>query len=242
MTEENIHEGHCPKCREYRKAEVVAHYKHSDSIEEHGVDFVTYHRILKCRGCETVYYQKAVSCSENISARVNPVTGEWEDYQYEDITHYPEPIKRERPKWAEWLEIENPQLSNLNLGDVYGALNCGLHVPAAIAARTTFDVASAALDIDPAITFEEKLDALAENGHIGPKDKQFLDVLTKAGNAAAHRGWRPTGTQLDTIISILENFLQSTFVLSTKADALKADIPKKPKRQKKSKAGTGSTS
>jgi hypothetical protein len=62
-----------------------------------------------------------------------------------------------------------------------------------------------------------------------------LSILTDAGSAAAHRGWRPKPHELDTMILIVESFLHRTFVIGDAAKQLKASIPAKPKRRPKSK-------
>ena len=58
--------GHCPNCGPDRLADVVAHhqsqYEYEGEIE---------YRILRCRGCEAVYFQRD---SEDIV--VDPKTGE----------------------------------------------------------------------------------------------------------------------------------------------------------------------
>jgi hypothetical protein len=116
-------------------------------------------------------------------------------------------------------------------GDIYGALTADLRVPAAIAARTVFDRASELLGVDPAISFSEKLDELAVRGKISIDEKEALSILTDAGSAAAHRGWRPKPHELDTMILIIESLLHRTFVIGDAAKQLKASIPVKLKRQ-----------
>lgn len=231
MTEESRRKGHCPKCGPDRHSDIVAEYRDKFDIEDTCIWGVTDYRILRCRGCDSVYYQCCEVFSENKDYRWNPETGKDEQYYPEKITNWPVPTKRDAPGWTGRLQFTYDRLSDL-LDDVYGCLNADLPIPAAIAARTTFDAASELLEIDPAISFAEKLDALQAQGHIGGGERQALEVLTDAGGAAAHRGWKPKPAQLDTVVSILEAFLHRTFVLTAEAAALKADIPPKPPRKK----------
>jgi hypothetical protein len=83
------------------------------------------------------------------------------------------------------------------LTSVYTALDNDLRVLAAIGLRTAFDRASELLSVDPEKTFADKLSQLMANGDIGSTEKESLDVLTDAGGAAAHRGWKPNPKQLD---------------------------------------------
>jgi hypothetical protein len=106
-------------------------------------------------------------------------------------------------------------------------------VLSAMGARTIFDRASELLRIDSALTFKEKLDQLQNKGHISASERAQLDILTHAGSAAAHRGWKPTADQLNTVMSIVETFVHRKFVLESEAKRLKAQIPRRKKRRKK---------
>ena len=107
-------------------------------------------------------------------------------------------------------------------------------VPAAVAARTDFDAASEQLGINPSTTFKGKLDELTKLGRIGPDERKTLDVLVDAGGAAVHRGWEPNFEQLDTILSILEDFLHRALVLNKKANVLRKEVPAKKRAKKRS--------
>lgn len=231
-----IVKGHCPDCGPDRFADVVGHHVNRFDDDEAGIWGQTDYRILQCRGCGRAYFQIDEVFSEDIDHVQDPHTGEWEQYIPHKISYWPSPSKRERPDWAFELDVTDSELGTL-FGDIYGALNADLRVPAAIAARTVFDRASELLGIDPAITFAEKLDELADAGKISTDEKGTLEVLTDAGSAAAHRGWRPKPRELETMISIIEAFLHRTFVLGEAARELRAKIPPKARRKtKKAKA------
>ena len=84
----------------------------------------------------------------------------------------------------------------------------------------------------PSATFKRKLDELTTLGRIGKDERTTLDALVEAGSAAVHRGWEPNRDQLDTILSILEEFLHRAFVLSHKADGLRRHVPAKKQARK----------
>ena len=73
---------------------------------------------------------------------------------------------------------------------------------------------------------------ISVDGHIGSTEKASLDVLTDAGSAAAHRGWKPMLKQLDTLSSIIEQFVYRTFVLNLEAKSVKMSIPSRKRRKK----------
>ena len=79
------------------------------------------------------------------------------------------------------------------LSEMYTAYDNRSYILTAVGLRTALDRGTEVLGIDPAITFAEKLDALKDGGWIGDTERDILEVVTDAGNAAAHRGWRRTG-------------------------------------------------
>lgn len=179
-----------------------------------------------------MYFQEIYVFSEDYDYDDGP-SGEPEMRYNERITYYPSPAKRERPDWL-LMDVE-PGLQQL-LIETYSALDVDARVLAATGARTVFDRASELLKIDPAISFKEKLDLLQQHGHIGHSERTHLDLLTDAGGAAAHRGWKPTTAQMNTIMSIVESFIHRSFVLDAEVKKLKKQIPRKQKRKKKKHA------
>lgn len=107
---------------------------------------------------------------------------------------------------------------------MYDALNNDLTVLATIGMRTIFECASELLGVVE-FTFDAKLDKLKELGKLGSNEREMLNVLTEAGNAAVHRGWKPNSEQLETMANIVEAFLHRNFVLEEAAKLLKAKIP-----------------
>lgn len=59
----------------------------------------------------------------------------------------------------------------------------------------TFELAGA----DPNHGFAQKLTALEEQTVIAANEKELLLIMTDAGSAAAHRGWKPEPEDLDSI-------------------------------------------
>jgi hypothetical protein len=70
-------------------------------------------------------------------------------------------------------------------------------------------------------------------GHISASERASLDILTNAGAAAAHRGWKPTPPRLDLLMSIVETFIHRKFILELEAKRLKAKNTAAKKRRKK---------
>ena len=219
--------GNCKNCGEDRWATVVGHCsKVEEDDQGYGIWEKTDYRILKYPGCDEVYFQTDLIFSEDYE----PSDGSYTH----TIEHWP-PInnaRRERPKWLDKLVLIDKDLHSL-CSDVYKGLDNEIDVLAAIGVRTVFDRASELLGVNPAKGFAEKLSDLLAAGKIGADEKAILDILTDAGSAAAHRGWRPSREQIDTMMSIIEGFLYRTFLLEKEAKKLGKKIPKRQKRTRK---------
>jgi len=106
------------------------------------------------------------------------------------------------------------------LNEVYSGLDNDLAILSATGMRTAFDRATELLDIDPAKTFQQKLEDLFAAGMVGAAEKNTLAVLADAGGAAAHRGWKPDPRQLATMMDIVEAFCHRNFILVSQVDKL----------------------
>jgi hypothetical protein len=140
--------GHCPDCGPDRLADVVAHHQSRMADDEAEVWGRIEYRILRCRGCETVYFQRDEIFSEDVDYKVDPHTGEQEGYLPHKITYWPAPSKRKQPDWSSELFAVDSDLDSL-FDDIYVALNNDLRVLSAIGIRTAFDRASELLRVDP---------------------------------------------------------------------------------------------
>ena len=146
-----------------------------------------------------------------------------------ETVYWPAPVSRQRPNWLHRIQKSERDLGEL-LEELYAALDNDLRVLAAVAVRTVFDRASALLQVDPAMGFDEKLKSLQTAGKISRDEERILRVLVDAGSAAAHQGWRPKADELNTMVEVVESFLHRSFVLGDGITKLKASVPPRPKR------------
>jgi hypothetical protein len=230
--ESTVEKGLCPRCGPNRRADVMA------SHEEHWEDDSSLvwasdtYNILRCRGCGSVYVQHQHVFSEDWDIESNPATGDDEMIYVPKVTYWPAPARRERPDWLE--KLDDSTLRNL-LDEVYGALDADHRVLAVIGARTALDRAMVLKGATEAFGFASKLDELKVAGVISQHEKDILVVLTDAGSAAAHRGWRPETKTLSTIMDGTEAFIHRALVMSGAVAAIKEQVPGRPKRATKSK-------
>ncbi|WP_155710343.1 DUF4145 domain-containing protein [Burkholderia stagnalis] len=226
---ENIIKGHCPECGAGKNADIVAAYEHKWQDDEHPIWGQIDYRILKCRGCDNIYVQRAEVFSENMHHYYDAAGEPQEEYIVE-YSYWPSPLKRARPSWFDELFAIDISLHSI-LTEVYAGLDGDLAVLSATGMRTAFDRATELLGIDPAKTFQQKLDDLFAAGKVGAAEKDTLAVLADAGGAAAHRGWKPQPKQLATMMDIVEAFCHRNFILDSQVGKLKPQIPPKQKRR-----------
>jgi hypothetical protein len=221
---------HCPTCDGERNCAVHGTVKKNwdyvDEFNGFSMEGGTHHSLMECNGCETVFYHASKWNSESW----HPVTDE---HLTETVT-YPKPASKTKPEWLEILFNSDPTLHSI-LTQMYVALDNESNILAAIGLRTALDRATECLGIDPAETFENKLNELHRKGWIGESERDVLFVVTDAGNAAAHRGWNPDNSQALQLVRSLEAFLLRAFIVGNDALQIKEKLPEKPKRHRASK-------
>ncbi|MGU3777530.1 DUF4145 domain-containing protein [Burkholderia metallica] len=223
--------GQCPNCGDERNCEVHGRVKKQWEWSDrygHSVDGVMEHLLLECKGCETIFYELVECNSEDVDHWYDHNGDEQSEY-VKHRTTYPKPTSRIKPAWLEAVTNSDPTLHAI-LEEMYLACDNGTFILTAIGLRTALDRAMEVLGIEQALTFAEKLKKLRDGGWIGETEYLILEVVTDAGNAAAHRGWQPDEQQVFQLVQAMEVFLQRAFIVGKQALSIKEKIPPKPKR------------
>lgn len=213
----NVIKAHCNGCLQETKQFVVAERVNSgsesadqsDPFCQYGVSWHTTYRMLECCGCEYISLQRRFFFSE---------------YDEIEEEYYPPQISRPLPKWhaelpTEWCEL---------LIEVYQALHADSRRLALMGARTLVDLYLNE-QLGDTGGFAQKLKELEAGGLISKPNKFVLDVALDVGHAAAHRGHNAKVNEVNQVIDIVENLLQS-HVLAIAADNLKSKTPPRVKR------------
>ena len=222
---------HCPECDGERVCLVHGVTKTSWDWSDNSGNSMnggSDHSLLQCRGCETVFYEISAWDSEAVELDYDYDGRTVGEYTRTKIT-YPKPASKAQPPWMASMTKHDAQLGNI-LTQIYVALDSECFLLSAVGLRTALDRATELLGIDPAKTFEEKLEELRTAGWVGDTEQEILSVITNAGNAAAHRGWQPDASQMREMVAAMEVFLQKAFIVEKKALKVKDSIPPKPKR------------
>jgi len=162
-------------------------------------------QLLECCGCKHVTVERTRCFSE------------WDG---PEVAYFPSPMVRRAPKWIDDLPVGVAEV----LGEVYTAINSNNRRLATMGARCLIDLV--ALDtVGDAGSFAQKLTALAEEGLIASKNREHLEAALNVGNAASHRGHNPTTDGLNSVMDIIENFLQATYIFGSVAEELNKATP-----------------
>lgn len=218
----------CPTCRREQNCDLIGQtykpWSYRDN-QGNGCDGGITHSLLECRGCNTVFYEKS-SWNDNDLDHWYDDEGRIQTEAVQTKETFPRPPSRPMPEWFERLEFEDGQFGKI-LAEAYKAFDENCLILTSIGLRTALDRGTEKLGIDTALPFYEKLKSLRDGGWIGDTEHDLLDVLTNAGNAAAHRGWSPTDEEVGHLLDVLENFIQRTFINGKRALALRENIPAK---------------
>ena len=216
----------CPECeKETRVDTLFEKYQRWDAPDIQGKEE---YYVFQCRGCETIFFAKASSNSEDYFLYYDHTTGK-EEIEYNEVkTLWPSVPKTPTPSWAGFNLSSSDQVLFDLLHSIYKAMNNEMPILAAIGMRTAFDRVSLFLDVESHFSFAEKLEAMRKGGHISGVQKGILEVLINAGNAAAHAGWSPKPQQLKTMLEILEALIRDQFILKAEVAELAKKVPKKP--------------
>jgi hypothetical protein len=205
---------HCNDCgRDTRNVVLFEHIQRGSQTvdEERGfeVSWRTRWTMFECLGCEAVRLRRAYWFSE--------------DFNEERMEFFPPPVSRDMPDWSGRLGAEERDL----LKEVYVALHADSRRLAMMGVRTLVDIVmNREGDLG---SFGAGLNALVTRGLIGTRQRDVLRAALDVGDAAAHRGHRPSRDDVNTVIDIVEHLLMAE-LLGPAADELRTRTPARPAR------------
>lgn len=149
--------------------------------------------VSKCRGCEKINFKHIVRNSPNRETDI--------------VFYFPRKPIRQVPDWVVKLPMKYIEI----LQEVYVSINEHLFILSLTGIRTLLDI-YIVNKIGDAGTFKQKLAKLVADGVITSTKSSVLETAIDAGNASAHRGYKPDRETLFQILDIVENLLQSEIV------------------------------
>ncbi|HXG57830.1 MAG TPA: DUF4145 domain-containing protein [Thermoanaerobaculia bacterium] len=197
---------HCHRCGNTTKHESLAVRKVDENVGEGITSFSwrnTY-EVLECCGCGALCL-----CVTYLDLD-----------DREEVHYFPAPISRPLPHWRWQVPDELREL----LEEIYAALQIGAPRLALMGTRALIDMV-AVREAGDVGTFTAKVAALEQRGFVSKRNSDVLAVALDAGNAAAHRGFKPEIDVLLAVIDIVENIVQAIYHLPHRASRVQRETP-----------------
>lgn len=187
--------------------EVVFRNEQGDKTESAWEVVADIWTISKCRGCDRINFTHILRNSPHKETDL--------------VFQFPRKPLRAVPKWMIKLPMNYLEI----LQEVYDSINNGQLILSLTGIRTLLDtyIVSKVGDVG---TFKQKIDRLVSDGIITSSKATVLGTAIEAGNASAHRGYKPERETLFQILDIVENLLQSEIV-DRAADTIRGKTPPK---------------
>jgi transcriptional regulator CtsR len=146
-------------------------------------------------------------------------------------TYFPPRISRRKPAWIDRHEVADEYVELL--GEVYVALHADSGRLAMMGARALIDVVIRRL-VGDQDNFGRGLDALVDKDLVSNRDREIIKAAINAGHASAHRGHKPSSTDVNVVIDIVERMIHAE-ILTEQAEALKEATPQRKPSAAKNK-------
>jgi Domain of unknown function (DUF4145) len=199
----------CGECRRETMHDVVHQIETHEASPDGDIVVFKTHRIIRCRGCETLSFQELCESSDDIGDDGEPLTR---------VTLYPSRTTGRQPIAGSAYFPRKVQRMYL---ETLQALNIKAPVLATVGMRALVE----AICIDRGCTtgnLENKIRALVKQGVLAPKQADFLDLHRFLGNDAAHEMQPPPPSEVLSALDILENLLRTIYELPETAAELTA--------------------
>jgi hypothetical protein len=186
---------------------------------QRGEDLIDTYLLLECSGCSTI--SMCHHCR-------------WIADGSTELKYYPSPVSRKKPNWF-WrraLSKEGAHLGEL-LTEIYQAVDGGQNRLAGMGIRALLEQIMI-LKVGDLPTFDRKLDKFQEQGYISQIQRDAMRATLNVGDAAMHRGFKPTDQDLNVVLDIVEGVLSPILghkgTVKKLADRVPPRAPKSPKK------------
>jgi hypothetical protein len=88
-------------------------------------------------------------------------------------------------------------------------------------------------------TFPKTLAEFQACGFIAQNQVEIVEGIIDAGNASAHRAYRPSRGELATLLDIAENLIESVFIHPKRLKEVSKNVPKRKKKKSSNSHGAG---
>lgn len=221
MPETNTDKFFCNLCKRCTNHFIQAEHQAANYDPKSGTGLTARYCVVECCGCENIALVKKTHFSEHYNYFKDPSNGKQYREELWDEEIYPPVTYRASPPWFD--DLPDDTLREIS-GEIYKSLQSGSHYLATFGSRTLIDRLMV-LTVGDKGNFPRGLQALQDEGKLSPQERDILNPVVEAGNAAAHRGWAPSKEQLAVILDTVEGLIHRLLVLPTLAEELKEAVP-----------------
>jgi hypothetical protein len=210
---------HCNTCLGQRWHTVLYSTKR-EYVEESDIGFqyeeVTVYRLAECDGCDTITMHTAW----NSSAQPETIEEQW-----------PPKVSRNQPKWMHELFMSggasNP-FKHEFIREIYSSLKVGNFRLTVLGVRALLEQVMLE-KIEDQGTFAGNINAFESAGFISRIQREAIMPVIEAGHASMHRGFKATEQQVEAILDITENVIESIYIAGSRTTGLNVP-PRKPRK------------
>jgi Domain of unknown function (DUF4145) len=148
--------------------------------------------LSKCLGCEKINFKHILRDG---------------DRSNDKIFDFPMKAVRTPPNWIVKLPIKYVEI----LQEIYSSINSHSFILSLTGIRILLDI-YIINKIGDVGNFRDKIKKLVSDGIITSSKASVLEIAIDAGNASAHRGYKPEKEILFQVLDIVENLLESEIV------------------------------
>jgi hypothetical protein len=198
---------YCNKCGNETAHAIVGQCKSQseDLLEDSSrILFSDTSSLLQCKVCNKTQLRVSHWNSEN---------------EHSGVEFYPAHAKHKPPQWLDELPTEYSDLAR----EIYTAVDMGSYTLALMGARCLLDIFISRHTPD-LNSFKKKLEELVKLGALSAKQTEILMPTFDAGSAAAHRGFKPSASNVITALQVVENLIQQD-MLGIMVEKLRIDTP-----------------
>ncbi|MFN4350490.1 MAG: DUF4145 domain-containing protein [Hylemonella sp.] len=182
---------------------------HTEPLDE-GFEYEesTVYNVAECDGCE--------SLTMHTSWRTSGQSGSIEE-------QWPPKISRRQPKWMFDLflsEALDNTFKHEFIQEIYSSLKANNRRLAVLGVRALLEQVMLEHIKDQG-SFEKNLAEFEASGFISRVQREAIRPVVEAGHASMHRGFKATAQQIDAILDVTENIIESIYVAKLRTANLK---------------------
>ena len=190
--------------------------EHYEVDDENGFDYFerSIYRLAECNGCEFI----TLHTSWQNSGQLDPIEDQW-----------PPKVSRRKPKWMIDLSlsesIRNPFKQDF-ISEIYSCLKAGNLRLTVLGVRALLEQIMLE-NIGDQGSFQKNLKEFEAGGFLSRIQREALAPIIEAGHASMHRGFRATEKEVEAILDVVENVIESIYVTKQRVAGL--NIPSRDK-------------